>query len=272
MKLTQLTLLLFLASSLFLPVIAQPGSGNSGSDPYRDRSNMAAFGLTYDRYGENLEDWQRTYIEYRRFERRGTYIGRLNVGHRFDITDYQGELEAWPLFGDSWYGHGNIGISGGDLFPELRAGAELYRVLPRGFELSAGLRYLKFSEDDVLIFTGSLNKYTGSWLLIARPFITPQDAGVSTSLNLTARRYFGIPENFASFIGGFGFSPDERRLIDGVADERLLKSRHLGIIGNYHFRNSFELFGELKATWQQFPFADEFIRIDTFETGIRYRF
>lgn len=153
-----------------------------------------------------------------------------------------------------WYGFLNIGLSGGNLFPEFRGGAEIYRVLPKVFETSFGLRYLKFSEDDVLIFNGSVSKYLGKWLLIARPYLTPQDSGTSTSMTFIARRYFSNPESFASFIGGFGFSPDERRLIDAEADQRFLRSRYLGLIGNYLVQNQFELFGELRATDQQFLF------------------
>lgn len=233
---------------------------------------MVAAGFSYDLYGENIEDWQRMYLEYRRYTQNSTYIGRLNIGNRFGQTDYQGELDIWPVFNETWYGYFNLGLSGGDLFPEFRGGAELYRVIPGGFEASAGIRFLKFSTDNVFILTGSVNKYAGKWLFIARPFFTPQDSGVSSSLNVTARRYFASPDAFASLIAGFGFSPDERRLLDGTPDDRLLNSRYIGLIGNYLFRNRFELFGELKLSSQDFPFTDQSVMIYTFETGIRYRF
>jgi len=261
--------------AVLLVTISHTVSAQSSSSPnqqYRGLGNMVATAFTYDRYGENIEDWQRMYLEYRRFAKNGTYIGRLNVGSRFGLTDYEGEVDLWPVFSDNWYGYFNTGLSGGDLFPEFKVSGEMYRVIPGGFEASAGLRFLKFSTDDVFIFTASLNKYAGNWLLIARPFFTPQDSGVSSSLNVTARRYFGNPEIFASIIAGFGFSPDERTLIDGSPDQRLLKTRYIGLIGNYLIQNRFELFGELKASSQEFPFTDQFIRIYTFETGIRYRF
>jgi YaiO family outer membrane protein len=262
----------FLPSFIVLYCLFALPDLNAQNESYSDRQNMAAIAFTYDRYGNDIADWERMHVEYRRFTERGPIIGRLNIGHRFGITDYQGELDIWPVFSENWYGYANIGISGGDLFPGFRAGAELYRVLPNGFETSAGFRYLNFSEDDVLIFTGSLSKYLGNWLLIARPFLTPQDGDVSASINLIARRYFGKPENFASLIGGIGFSPDEQRLLDGNAEERLLMSRYVGIVGNYLVQNRFELFGELKLTGQQFPFTDDYVSIYTLEAGARYRF
>lgn len=245
---------------------------SSNYEDYRSKKNVAAFGLTYDHYGEGLEDWQKMYLEYRRITSNGPLIGRLNIGHRFEITDYQGEIDYWPEFSDNWYGYLNIGGSSGDLFPEFRAGAELYRALPKGFEASLGFRYLKFSEDDVTIFTGSLSKYIGNWLLIGRPYFTPQDSGISSSLTLQARRYLGNPETFASLMAGFGFSPDERRFLDGQMDNRFLKSRYIGVRTNYLVQNRFELFGEVKLTWQEFPFAQSFTTISTFEMGGRYRF
>jgi YaiO family outer membrane protein len=247
-------------------------SAYAQTNPYSEKKNMAAFALTYDWFDQDIEPWQKAYVEYRRYTDRGPVIARLNIGHRFDITDYQGEIDFWPAISENWYGYLNVGYSGADLFPQFRGGAEIYRVLPKGFEASLGFGYLKFSSDHVLIYTGSLSKYLGKWLLIGRPYFTPQDSGISSSITFIARRYFANPESFASFIGGFGFSPDERRLIDGQADQRFLKSRYLGLIGNYLVRDRFELFGELKATDQEFPFSEEFIRIYTFEMGARYRF
>ena len=258
-------LIIFIATDTF-------ARQSSTYEDYQNKKNTAAIGLTYDRYGDDLEDWQKMFIEYRRHTSGGPIFSRLNIGHRFDLTDYQGEIDYWPEFSDKWYSYFNIGVSGGDLFPEFRAGAELYRVLPHAFESSLGIRYLKFSEDDVLILTASVGKYIGNWLLIGRPYFTPQDSGVSSSFTFLARRYLGNPDTFASILGGFGFSPDERRLLDAQADNRFQKSRYLGIRTNYLIQNQFELFGELKLTWQEFPFTENYTTISTFEVGGRFRF
>ena len=263
---------LFFVLFLFVATTSSFARQSSNYQNYQSKKNVAGFGLTFDHYGDDLEDWQKMYIEYRRITSGGPIIGRLNIGHRFDITDYQGEIDYWPEFNDKWYSYFNIGVSGGDLFPEFRAGAELYRALPNGFESSLGFRYLKFSEDDVIIFTGSVGKYIGNWLLIGRPYFTPQDSGVSSSFTILARRYLGIPDNFVSLLAGFGFSPDERRFLDGQADNRFQKSRYVGVQTNYLILKQFELFGLLKLTWQEFPTTQSFTKITTFEMGGRYRF
>jgi len=260
--------------SIIVAFLATDSFARQSSDyeDYRDKKNMAAFGLTYDHYGDNLEDWQKMYLEYRRTTSSGPIIGRMNIGHRFDITDYQGEVDYWPEFNENWYSYFNVGLSDGDLFPDFRAGAELYRALPKGVEMSLGFRYLNFSEDDVVIFTGSLGKYIGNWLLIGRPYFTPQDSGISSSLTLLARRYLGNQDTFTTLLAGFGFSPDERRFLDGLTDNRFLKSRYVGVRTNYLIQNRFELFGELKLTWQEFPTDQSFTRITTAEMGGRFRF
>ena len=236
------------------------------------RRNIAAFGLSYDYYTEDFEPWQRLYVEYHRLTNFGPVIARLNIAHRFDITGIQFEADSYPSFGENWYAYLNAGYSGSDLYPDLRFGTEIYRSLPRAMEASLGARYLIFPNDEVLIFTGSLSKYWRDWFFSARPFITPQEAGVSAAFNFIARRYFGDPLRFASFNGGFGFSPDERRLVDAEIDNRFQQSYYFSLVGNYLLRNHFQLFGEIKFTSQELPGFIDHTNIYTFETGIRYRF
>lgn len=237
-----------------------------------ERRNMVVFGISRDDYNVDFDSRERIYVEYHRLTDFGPIIGRLNVDHRFDTTGYQFELDAYPRISSKWYSYLNAGYSNSILFPEWRAGAELYRELPWASEGSIGLRYLKFTDDDVLIYTGSLSKYWRDWFFSIRPFVTPQNGNISTAVNFIARRYFGNPETYTSLVGGFGFSPDERRLIDGSIDDRFSESYYVGVIGNRKFRERFQLFGEFRWTFQELQAFPDFSQIYTFETGIRYRF
>ncbi len=234
--------------------------------------NIIAFGFSYDHFDSDLDPWQRYYGEYHRLTDYGPVIGRASLGQRFETTDWQAELDVYPTLGRNWYAYLNAAVSGGNLFPDFRIGGELYRSLPTAFEGSAGVRYLNFSDDDVVIFTGSISKYWRSWFFTLRPFYTPQDAGRSIALNTIARRYLGNPQTYISLNGGFGFSPDESRLLDGDPNRRLLNSRYIGLNGYHLLRERLQLFGEIKFTEQQFPFSEDYIQIYTLETGIRYRF
>ncbi|TVR31139.1 MAG: YaiO family outer membrane beta-barrel protein [Balneolaceae bacterium] len=267
-----------MAVTLLFPCSTAAQQSDSGTQnanqslDHRDLNNMFSLGYSYDYYVEDIEPWRRLYGEYYRFTGLGPIIGRLNMNRRFDITDFQAEIDAYPELSEKMYAYLNIGVSGGDLFPGFRAGAEVFRTLPEGFEGSLGARYLSFGSDDILIFTGSLSKYWRDWLFTARPYFTPLDSEISTSFTFRARRFFDLPDNYVSLDGGFGFSPDERRIIEGEPEQRLLKSRFLSLRGNYLVHRQVQLFGEVKATDQELPFRDELFRIYTFETGARYRF
>lgn len=237
-----------------------------------EKRNIATLGLSYDHFTEDLEPWKRLYIEYHRLTDYGPVITRVNIANRFDETGIQVEADSYPALGEKWYAYLNAGISGSNLFPGLRLGGELYRELPSAFETSLGLRYLNFSDDDVIIFTGSVSKYWRDWFFSARPFITPQDTGTSASINLIGRRYFGNPLTYLSLNGGYGFSPDERRLIDATADNRFQQSYYISLLGNYLIGERLQLYGELKFTSQDLPGFIQHTNIYTLETAVRYRF
>lgn len=234
--------------------------------------NMIVAGLTRDDYNVDLDSRERLYFEYHRLTNHGPIIGRVNIDHRFETVGYQFELDAYPRFSNNWYSYLNVGYSSSILFPEFRAGLELYRVLPRGFEASIGARFLQFDKDDVLIYTGSLSKYWRAWFFTMRPFLTPRDSGLNAAFNFIARRYFGNPETYASFIGGVGFSPDERRLLDSTFGDRFSQSYYFGLTGNRKIRNNFQLFGEFRWTFQELQAFPGFTQIYTLETGVRYQF
>ena len=67
------------------------------------------------------------------------------------------------------------------LYPRYRYAADFYQSLGAGFEGSAGFRRLGFGRG-VSIYTASLSKYYGNWLLTGRVLVTPNSAGPSRSL------------------------------------------------------------------------------------------
>jgi YaiO family outer membrane protein len=91
----------------------------------------------------------------------------------------------------------------------------LYQSLPRGFEVSGGMRYLRFHEP-VRLYTGSVAKYLGSWLLTIRPYLSTDRLGPSHSYQFSARRYFRKETSWATFRFGCGASPTEVRSINEI--------------------------------------------------------
>lgn len=258
--------------TLFLMITLGSGNLFAQDTPYQDRANMVGFTLTSDQYEDPLSDWNRASLEYRRFSSAGPVILRGHTDERDDQTGYQGEIEFWPDYGENWYAHLQAAVSNGDLYADYRFGAEYYRVLPNGWEASLGARYLNFGSSDALLLTGIVSRYAGEWLFTARPYVSPQQNGRSFSGSLSARRYFGSPHNYMLIMGGYGFSVDEQRLIEGFDGNPFLESGYLSLRGNRLFAERVELFGEIKWTEQEFPFTDDRISIYTFEADSRIRF
>jgi YaiO family outer membrane protein len=226
----------------------------------------------YEHFREGLPDRNQFYFEYHRYTGMGPLIARLNYADRSSQKGAQFELESYPVFGEKWYAYLNVGYSSSFLFPEFRSGAELYRVMPNAFELSAGFRYLSFQDNEVLIYTASVSKYWRDWFFSMRPYLNFQDGDIHTSFNLTARRYFSHQHNYLSLLAGYGFATDDSRLAEGGGSARLLESRNAGIQANRRLGNHMQVFGEVKVTEQEFPFTSDFITILTANAGLRIGF
>ena len=76
------------------------------------------------------------------------------------------------------------------------------------WKLSGGLRSLGFASR-VNVYTGSLSKYHGRWLLTARTYLTPDSTGDSYSLQFQGRRYFGDDVSYFGLRYGIGAAPTD---------------------------------------------------------------
>jgi YaiO family outer membrane protein len=191
-----------------------PRSSNtrSLSQQLKDEQKVyrARIEYTSDLFDNTFDPWHLVSISLSRQMSWGTALGRLNYASRFGRQATQFEIDAYPQIRKGTYAYLNGGYSSSSIFPRVRVGAEIYQSLPRSFETSFGVRYLRFSGDRVTIYTGSLGIYHGNYWLSFRPFITPGTLGTSFSGNLTVRRYFKDGENYISFVAGAGSAPDER--------------------------------------------------------------
>lgn len=228
---------------------------------------------TYDWFSDVFGSAHKSYVQLSRRSPIGSFIARLNYADRFNTTGVQPEIDYYPGIADGWYGYLNFGYADSFIFPEYRGGAELHKSLPKAFEVSAGFRYLKFPNSEVIIYTGTITKYQGNWLFTIRPYITPSDVGVSRSVNLRARRYFAGPDDYITFRGGFGFSPEERRFQDVSGDVFFVESQFLGIDLFKSLSHSFAFFAGFDAARQELTFSPgDHVWIYTLNSGIQIRF
>ncbi|MCD4711311.1 MAG: YaiO family outer membrane beta-barrel protein [Bacteroidales bacterium] len=149
----------------------------------------------------------------------GTLIPSLNGGYfAGDLaqrTDLQINLDGYLTLGKKSYAMLGYGFSpNGEInfFPGHRGAAELWQVLPKGFALSAGLRYFYWDQHFPFL-TFSAEKYAGNYWFSFRNYLFFKDYGVSGSYYLSARRYFDSKFNHLTLILGYGTAPDEPILV-----------------------------------------------------------
>lgn len=151
-------------------------------------------------------------LEYKKSTKYGSFIPRINIANRFEKTGGQYEIDVYPKLKKPFSLYLNYGYSNSDLFPEHRIGAELYRGIEKGYEVSLGFRNLFLSDESILIYTGSFSKYYGDYVFSIRPFIAPKSNGTATSINVSAKKH--LNDNLDYFMADFsaGSSPDNKQL------------------------------------------------------------
>ncbi|WP_100613406.1 YaiO family outer membrane beta-barrel protein [Confluentibacter citreus] len=180
------------------------------------RHNIIGLITAVDLYSEVFDPMQYYSLRYIRRTKYGSIHARFNYSERFGSTGSQVEVDMYPTISQGFYAYLNVGVSDSYLYPKLRYGAELYKSLLKGFEVSLGFRSLKYSET-TNIYSGSLGWYTGNSYFLFRSYVTPGDPGASMSGSLTYRKYGKDMFNYFSVEAGMGFSPDIYRLdFEGV--------------------------------------------------------
>ncbi len=165
--------------------------------------NKIAFRYRIDMFTETAP-WHLSYLQYSRKLKFGTIIARLNYANRFKKSGFQLETDGYISIRKGTYAYLNFGVSDASIFPKIRAAVEPYQMLPLSFEISLGLRYLKFKSTDVWIYTGSLGKYIGNYWISYRFYFTPKTERTSFSSVIYIRRYFSDTENYITLRLGAG--------------------------------------------------------------------
>jgi YaiO family outer membrane protein len=151
------------------------------------------------------------YFEYSRKFKGFSATARINYADRFGKTGAQAEIDMYTKLGSRWYLYLNYGYGfEKSLFPEHRAGAEVYFPLFRVLDASIGGRFLKFENSQLFIATASLSRYTKrSWYGL-RSFISFKESGTSVSLIGSYRLYSQNRFNYWGVELSYGTSPDDR--------------------------------------------------------------
>lgn len=175
----------------------------------------------FDRGEREYGPWHLATLEFSRRLPFGTTILRANFARRkFGSTPKEGmqyEIDTYPKLTRGLYLYLSGGYSSDNVFPESRYGAEIFKSLFSGIEGSAGLRYLKFRNSTVTIYTGNIGKYYKNYWFSFRPFISPKNAGTSFSGHFFIRKYLSNAENYLTLRLGWGSTPLDVLTADELA-------------------------------------------------------
>lgn len=147
--------------------------------------------------------------------KQGTLIPYVNGGFSAMApapnTDIQINTDAYLVLGKRNYAMLGYGFSPNgdvDYFPGHRAAAEVWQSLPKGFAISAGMRYFYWDQNFTFL-AFSAEKYAGNYWFSFRNYLFFKDYGVSGSYYLSARRYFDSKFHYLTLTVGYGTAPDE---------------------------------------------------------------
>jgi YaiO family outer membrane protein len=206
--------------------------------------NTIGLKSSVDLYSEVFDPMQLHTFKYSRQTKYGSIIAKMNFNRRFKENGVQFEVDLYPKIASGFYAYLNLGFANTFLFPDIRYGAELYKSLPKSFEISAGFRALQYSTT-TMIYTGSLAWYTGNSYWSFRTYITPNDNGSSKSGTLNYRKYRKDADNYFSISLGMGFSPEIDRFNFGGNENAIINLNSQKFGGGYYFssKNNKNLWG-----------------------------
>jgi YaiO family outer membrane protein len=197
-------------------------------DDLRDGSRQweASVVQSYDWFNDGRPGWLESQVSLKyRMAGVGPVFARFSHANRFGLDSSLVEIDAYPTLRKGLYAYLNVGWSPDKkLYPENRFGAELFQSLPHGMEVSGGLRSLGFASR-INVYTGSVSKYHGRWLVTARTYLTPDSTGDSYSLQFQGRRYFGDDTSYFGLRYGTGAAPIESGSINEI---EVLRSHVIG--------------------------------------------
>lgn len=206
--------------------------------------NTIGLRAAVDLYSEVFDPMQLHTLKYSRQTKYGSLIAKVNFSRRFQENGMQFEVDLYPKIVEGLYAYLNVGFANTFLFPDFRYGAELYKSLPKSFEISAGFRALKYTSTTT-IYTGSIGWYTGNSYWAFRTYITPNDNGISKSGTLNYRKYRKDADNYFSVAFGMGYSPEIDRFNFGGNENLIINLQSQNLNSGYYFssKNNRNLWG-----------------------------
>ena len=163
-------------------------------------------------YASDLHSyWQYSSLYYYRYTDLGNFGGRVNYAKRYGTTGEQYQLEAYPKLFSGAYAAINLAYANSTqiLYPSFQYGVEAYFDVSHGIEFSLGQatkKFVRFSNQKIYTYTGSLGKYMGNYFLWFRPsYFQPK---ATWYYEVGVRREFDNPHSYLTVKVAAGRLPD----------------------------------------------------------------
>lgn len=233
-------------------------------------SDLEVFDIVFD-------PMYQTTIEYQRQTKYGKLLPRITYAQRFNRTGTQFEVDGYPTISKTFHGYFNYGYSNSVIFPKHRAGMELYAELPKAFEVSVGVRHVRFNDVNASILTGSVGMYRGNYYLSARPYVSARNDGqIGWAGTILARKYGRDGNNFIGLRATYGFDAELNQfIVDGVLlseTQLFLESQQLQLeyqFSNQLTTNTYTVNAGIRRQELMFDSGDFFWAVSA---GLKYQF
>jgi len=190
-------------------------------------------------FSDKRSSWHETAVNFSRRFTAGWVTATVSQVNWFGQNSNLIDLQSYPSLGKGRYAFFDAAFSPDHrLYTHRRFGAELFQSLPKGFEASAGIRYMRFN-DNVMLYTASVGKWYGNYWILARTFITPSSTfSTSNSYQLQFRKYYTDADHYIGLRLGEGASPFE---VQSINDLGIQHSASAAVESLWKFKNQIRL-------------------------------
>jgi YaiO family outer membrane protein len=190
-------------------------------------------------YSDKRSSWHETAVDIAHNFTAGWVTATFSHASWFGEGSNLIDLQSYPRIRPGTYGFVDVAFSpDATLYAHRRLGGEIFQSLPRGFEASAGFRYMRFG-DNVMLYTASFGKWFGNYWILGRTFIDPDPVfGTSKSFQLSLRKYYADADHFIGLRFGEGASPFE---VQSTNDLGVQRSASAAVESLWKFKNQFRL-------------------------------
>ena len=172
-------------------------------------------------YSDKRSSWHETAVDISRNFTVGWVTATFSHANWFGEGSNLIDLQSYPRIRPGTYGFVDVAFSpDATLYAHHRFGGEIFQSLPKGFEASAGFRYMRFSSNTWL-YTASVGKWFGNYWVLGRTFIDPDPVyGTSKSGQLQLRKYYDDSDRFIGLKFGVGAAPFEVQSTNDLGVQR----------------------------------------------------